>query len=74
MQNYFTDVYCTYFYRLPKEKDAKGISKLVNVQRKRKAPPLNEVEEKCKNKDLVNNILDSNTKVLREDYSVGTTE
>ncbi|XP_020285726.1 ribosome biogenesis regulatory protein homolog [Pseudomyrmex gracilis] len=60
--------------RLPKEKDAKGISKLVNVQRKRKAPPLNEEEEKCKNKDLADNILKGNTKILREDYSVGTAE
>lgn len=47
---------------------------MINVQRKRKAPPLNEVEEKRRNKDLVDDILKRNTKVLREDYSVGIAE
>lgn len=62
-------------YRLPKEKDAKGIAKEVpGMKRKRKAPPLNAVEEKRQNKSLMDNILKSSTKILRDDYSTGTAE
>ncbi|XP_012227735.1 ribosome biogenesis regulatory protein homolog [Linepithema humile] len=61
--------------RLPKEKDAKGIAKEVpGMKRKRKAPPLNAIEEKRQNKNLMDNILKSSTKILRDDYSTGTTE
>lgn len=61
--------------RLSKEKDAKGIAKEVpGMKRKRKAAPLNAVDEKRQNKGLVDNILKSNTKILREDYSTGTAE
>ncbi|XP_014486293.1 PREDICTED: ribosome biogenesis regulatory protein homolog [Dinoponera quadriceps] len=52
--------------RLPKEKDAKGIAKEVpGMKRKRKAPPLNAVDEKRQNKGLVDNILNKR-KVLRD--------
>ncbi|KAL6263185.1 hypothetical protein P5V15_005985 [Pogonomyrmex californicus] len=55
--------------KLPKEKDAKGIAKEVpGMKKKRKAPPLNVVEEKRANKGLVDKILTSNTKILRDDY------
>lgn len=63
-----------YFYRLPKEKDAKGIAKEVpGMKRKRKSTPLNAIDEKRQNKDVVDSILRS-TKILREDYSTGTAE
>ncbi|KYM75755.1 Ribosome biogenesis regulatory protein like protein [Atta colombica] len=61
--------------RLPKEKDAKGIAKEVTgMKRKRKAPPLNVVEEKRQNKNLVDSVLKSNTKIVRDDYSTGIAE
>jgi len=60
---------------LPKEKDAKGIAKEVpGMKRKRKAAPLNAIEEKRQNKDLVDRVLKSNTKILRDDYSTGIAE
>ena len=60
---------------LPKEKDAKGIAKEVSgMKRKRKALPLNVVEEKCQNKNLVDNVLEKKTKVLHENYLTGTSE
>lgn len=61
--------------RLPKEKDAKGIAKEVSgMKRKRKAPPLSTIEEKRQNTSLVDNVLKSNTKLLRDDYSTGVAE
>ncbi|XP_012538695.1 ribosome biogenesis regulatory protein homolog [Monomorium pharaonis] len=61
--------------RLPKEKDAKGIAKEVSgIKRKRKAPPLNTTEEKRRNQGLVDNVLKSSTKILRDDYSTGVAE
>ncbi|EFN81820.1 ribosome biogenesis regulatory protein homolog [Harpegnathos saltator] len=61
--------------KLPKEKDAKGIAKEVpGMKKKRKLPPLNAVEEKRQNKGLIDNVLKSKTKILRDDYLVGTTE
>jgi len=60
---------------LPKEKDAKGIAKEISgMKRKRKAPLLNAVEEKRQNKNLMDNILKSSTRILRDDYSTGTAE
>ncbi|XP_050463189.1 ribosome biogenesis regulatory protein homolog [Cataglyphis hispanica] len=60
--------------KLPKEKDAKGIAKEVpGMKRKRKAPPLNIVEEKNQNKNLVDSLLTKKTKVLHENYLTGTT-
>ncbi|XP_039310867.1 ribosome biogenesis regulatory protein homolog [Solenopsis invicta] len=61
--------------RLPKEKDAKGIAKEVSgMKRKRKAPPLNVSQEKRQNQSLVDSVLKSNTKILRDDYSTGVAE
>ncbi|XP_072756779.1 ribosome biogenesis regulatory protein homolog [Anoplolepis gracilipes] len=61
--------------KLPKEKDAKGIAKEVSgMKRKRKAPPLNVVEEKSQNKNLVDSILEKKAKILHESYSTGTAE
>lgn len=63
------------FYRLPKEKDAKGIAKEVSgMKRKRKAPPLSVIEEKRQNQGLVDSVLKSSTKMLRDDYSTGVAE
>ncbi|XP_033340376.2 ribosome biogenesis regulatory protein homolog [Megalopta genalis] len=57
--------------RLPKEKDAKGIAKQVpGMKRKAEAPPRNLQDEKKRNKDLADNILNSNAKIFREDFSV----
>lgn len=57
--------------RLPKEKDAKGIAKQVpGMKRKAEPIPANVQEEKKRNKDLADNILKSNTKILREDFAV----
>lgn len=44
------------------------------MKRKRKAPPLNIVEEKRQNKNLVDSVLKSNTKIVRDDYSTGIAE
>ncbi|EFN69175.1 Ribosome biogenesis regulatory protein-like protein, partial [Camponotus floridanus] len=56
--------------KLSKEKDAKGIAKEVpGMKRKRKAPPLNVVEERHQNKNLVDGILEKKTKILHENYS-----
>ncbi|XP_011862248.1 PREDICTED: ribosome biogenesis regulatory protein homolog [Vollenhovia emeryi] len=61
--------------RLPKEKDAKGIAKeMTGMKRKRKAPPLNAIEEKRQNKGLVDSILKSSAKILRDDCSTGIAE
>lgn len=43
------------------------------MKRKRKAPPLNIVEEKNQNKNLVDSLLTKKTKVLHENYLTGTT-
>ncbi|XP_071874985.1 ribosome biogenesis regulatory protein homolog [Bombus fervidus] len=60
--------------RLPKEKDAKGIAKQVpGMKRKAEEIPKNLQEEKKRNTNLVDNILKSNTKILREDFSVPKT-
>ncbi|XP_078041266.1 ribosome biogenesis regulatory protein homolog [Augochlora pura] len=57
--------------RLPKEKDAKGIAKQVpGMKRKAEAPPRNLQDEKKRNKDLADNILNKNTKIFREDFSI----
>ncbi|XP_054012425.1 ribosome biogenesis regulatory protein homolog [Hylaeus anthracinus] len=57
--------------RLPKEKDAKGIAKQVpGMKRKAEYIPSNVQDEKRRNKDLADNILKSNTKILREDFAV----
>ncbi|KYQ52144.1 Ribosome biogenesis regulatory protein like protein [Trachymyrmex zeteki] len=62
-------------FRLPKEKDAKGIAKeITRMKKKRKAPPLSFIEEKLRNKNLLDSILKSNTKIIRDDYSRGITE
>jgi len=64
-----------YFYRLPKEKDAKGIAKEIpGMKRKRKGAPLNITDEKRRNKSLVDDVLKSQIKLIRDDYSTGTTE
>ncbi|EZA48437.1 hypothetical protein DMN91_009083 [Ooceraea biroi] len=61
--------------KLPKEKDAKGIAKEVpGLKRKRRGAPLSMGDEKRQNKELIDDVLKSKTKILREDYSVGTTE
>ncbi|XP_032688946.1 ribosome biogenesis regulatory protein homolog [Odontomachus brunneus] len=61
--------------RLPKEKDAKGVAKEVpGMKRKLKAPPLSAVDEKRQNKGLIDNILKSKIKVLRDDYLTGSAE
>lgn len=44
------------------------------MKRKRKALPLNVVEERCQNKNLMDGILEKKAKILRENYSTGTTE
>jgi len=44
------------------------------MKRKRKAPPLNVVEERHQNKNLVDGILEKKTKILHENYSTGITE
>ncbi|XP_076303122.1 ribosome biogenesis regulatory protein homolog [Lasioglossum baleicum] len=57
--------------RLPKEKDAKGIAKQVpGMKRKAEKIPQNLQEEKRWNTDLADSILKSNTKILREDFSI----
>lgn len=57
-------------HRLPKEKDAKGIAKQVpGMKRKAENVPLNLNDEKKRNTDLAENILKSNTKIFREDFS-----
>ncbi|XP_043508009.1 ribosome biogenesis regulatory protein homolog [Frieseomelitta varia] len=57
--------------RLPKEKDAKGIAKQVpGMKRKAEEVPRNLQEEKKRNTNLADNVLKSNTKILREDFSV----
>ncbi|XP_024887842.1 ribosome biogenesis regulatory protein homolog [Temnothorax curvispinosus] len=61
--------------RLPKEKDAKGIAKeMSGMKRKRKAPPLNPIEEKRQNKGLIDSVLKTSTKILRDDCSTGIAE
>ncbi|XP_034944114.1 ribosome biogenesis regulatory protein homolog [Chelonus insularis] len=48
--------------KLPKEKDAKGITtKVTGLKKKRKAPPLNMVDEKKRNTELVNDIISKKT-------------
>lgn len=60
---------------MPKEKDAKGIAKdLMRMKRKRKAPPLSAIEEKRQNKGLVDSVLKSTTKIVRDDSSTGIAE
>lgn len=44
------------------------------MKRKRKALPLNVVEEKSQNKNLADNILQKKTKILHENYLTGTAE
>lgn len=44
------------------------------MKRKRKAAPLNAIEEKRHNKDVIDNVLKRNTKVLRDDCSTGIAE
>lgn len=44
------------------------------MKRKRKTEPLNAIQEKRQNKELVDNVLKNNTKILREDYSTGIAE
>jgi len=64
-----------YFYRLPKEKDAKGIAKEIpGMKRKRKAAPLNIIDEKRRNNNLVDNVLKSQIKLIRDDPSIGVTK
>ncbi|KOC63149.1 Ribosome biogenesis regulatory protein like protein [Habropoda laboriosa] len=61
--------------RLPKEKDAKGIAKQVpGMKRKPEDIPANVYDEKKRYKDLADSILKSNTKILREDFSVPKTK
>ena len=61
--------------RLPKEKDAKGIAKQVpGMKRKAENVPLNLNDEKKRNTDLAENILKSNTKIFREDFSAPKTK
>ncbi|XP_043248725.1 ribosome biogenesis regulatory protein homolog [Colletes gigas] len=57
--------------KLPKEKDGKGIAKQVpGMKRKAEPAPLNMQDERKRNKNLVDSILKSNNKILREDFSV----
>lgn len=44
------------------------------MKKKRKAAPLNAVEEKRQNKGLIDSVLKSSTKILRDDYSTGIAE
>ncbi|KZC08238.1 PREDICTED: ribosome biogenesis regulatory protein homolog [Dufourea novaeangliae] len=57
--------------RLPKEKDAKGIARQVpGMKRKAEEVPSNLQDERKRNKNLADNILKSNAKIFREDFSV----